>query len=329
MNIFTHRFLTWLLASCCLAAAAAAIAEEDSILIDANGNYIITYRSDAVAGGIARVVWVPSTKIDPRVQWNIKISESKPEVPAYRYTFKNGKTSQQDIKVGRLVASNVVSGTQATPKDWGGSIVNDSGRSSGFIVGWSYDRTGGLKPGSTQGGFGFESKDLPGVGPIELIGLAPAGQSFPDEGPDEVSPIRDQVVDLTVKKFVPRPAAVPRIPVGNPYDGAAVLDALRAHISKDIIELKLIEPTFASQLDRLLQAAAGAVRLNNPKAAREHLQNVMALLKKDHPDCDKEDDDKDDDDEKDTKGETGSIDRLAARVIAFDIKYVEKRLKGF
>jgi hypothetical protein len=307
-----------------LAVSVVALAEEDSIVKDANGDYVVTYRS--YGGRMVRVVWVPSTKIDPATKWDV--SDSQPDLLAYRYKFKNGRTSKQALNGGRLIASNVVPRSQVVPSGWDGTVVDDWGRSSGIIVGWSFDRgeswSAGLKAGASQSGFGFDSSHLPGIGMIEFWGSAPAGQSFPDEGPDELSPIREKFNNLT-GEFVPRNTAIPKIPVGNPYDGAAVLDSLRAHITKDIIELKLIEPTLASELDRILQAAAGAIRLNSIKVARDHLHDAFKLVQKAHPDLDKDDWDDEGDDA--MKGKTGSIDRLAARVIAFDIKYVEKRLK--
>jgi len=325
-------FFSWILAGCCLAITAAAIAE-DSIIVDANGDYIITYRSNMVAGGIARVVWVPSTKIDPLVMWNIGLSDSHPEELAYRYTFKNGKTSRQDLEGGRLVVSHLIPSSQIIPAGWQGTVSNSLGGNPGFVVGWSFGgaKMGGVKPGARQGGFGLKSNHLPGIGLFEFWGSAPAGQSFPDEGPDELSPIRTQFVDLSVKDFISRNTAVPRISVSNPFNAAVALDNLRAHITGDIVGIKLIDPIFASQLDRLIQAAANSVRLNNPQAAREQIKDALKLLRKEHEDMDKDDGDrdegKDDKDRDDKKSKSALIDRLAARVLDFDLRYVERRLK--
>ncbi len=95
--------------------------------------------------------------------------------------------------------------------------------------------------------------------------------------------------------------------------------------------MALIDPALAAQLDRLIQAAANSVRLNNPQAAREQINGALKLLRKEHEDMDKDDGDrdegKDDKDRDDKKSKSVLIDRLAARVLDFDLRYVERRLK--
>lgn len=319
-----------------IALSSNVFAEQDSIASDhATGNYVITYRS--YSGEMVHVIWEPATKIDPIIKWNVKKNTSKPDVLSYRYEFKNGKEARQSLEGGRFLASMIIGSSQTQPSGWNGTVANDWGRSSGVVVGWSFfhagsknRNSGGIKPNSALGGFGLESTDLPGIGTMELWGYVPTGrQSLPDEGPSEMSPIRNQFVDLQRSDFVARNTAVPLVAVGNPYDATLTLNNLRNHISQDVINLKLIETNLAFQLDRWLKAAADAISLNNTKAARENLHEAMKLLKKEHPDCDKEDMDKRDDSEDDGKYsvEKVVIDRLAAQIIAFDIKYVDKRLK--
>jgi hypothetical protein len=209
-------------------------------------------------------------------------------------------------------------------------------RNPGVIVDWFTKRAAkndddpppGMAPGTSESGFAVESADLPGIGMMKFRGGTKleiwAGEQEPG------SPVALKLEELFRNDFVGRIAAIPKVPVPSPFDAAAVLDNLRAHIATDIVELKLIESTFASQLDRILQAAADAVRRNNVKAARDHLHDAFKLLHKEQSGLDKDDDD----DEDDRKGKRPSassrksaIDRLATRVIAFDLKYIEKRLE--
>ena len=90
--------------------------------------------------------------------------------------------------------------------------------------------------------------------------------------------------------------------------------------------MKLVEPALVAELDRWLETAAAAARSSNTAALRADIKEARRLLKQEHADVDKDDDgDRDDDKEKKVKPR---IDKLAARVLDFDLKYVEKRVKG-
>ena len=305
------------------AISCIAMAEADSITADANGDYVITYTS--YSGDTQRVIWVPSTKIDPVVKWDVKVDPHKPEVLVYRYRFKNGPTSRQFLEGARLIVSSVVADTQTTPSGWRGIMAPDAGKSFGTIVAWSFwgDDVGGIKPGAAQTGFSVSSADLPGVGSVKLRGSAPAGQGFPDEGPTEASPIRQQLVDLQHNNFVTRYAAMPKISTGDPFDAVRTLSGIRAHLNQDLVSMKLVDPVFAVQLDRSLQAAIDAAKLNNTDVLRKHLQDLLELFKKEHHDIDEGDHGEDDDHAKPRK--PGSIDKLAARVLDLDLRYVLNR----
>jgi hypothetical protein len=186
----------------------------------------------------------------------------------------------------------------------------------------------GLSPGTSQSGFILESDDLPGFATFQIRGDR-STTTWIGHVPPLNTPVGKEVAELEGRNFVPYLGVVPKISVSVPYQGAIALDNLRTHITQDIVRLKLIESAQAAQLDHSLQAAADAIRLNKMKAAREHLQEAMKLLKKHHPRCDEEDQgDFDDEAEGDKKSKASKvlIDRLAARVIAFDIRYIEKRL---
>lgn len=299
-----------------------AMAEADSITTDANGDYVITYTS--YSGDTQRVVWAPSTKINPIVKWDVKVNPLKPEVLIYSYRLKNGRTSRQFLEGARLIVSSVVANTQMTPSGWGGRMTPDAGKTFGTIVAWSFwgDDIGGIKPGAAQTGFGVSSVDLPGVGSVKLRGSAPAGQGFPDEGPTEASPIWQQLVDLQHNNFVTRFAALPEIPTGNPFDPVLTLSGIQAHLNHDLVPMKLVDPVFATQLDRSLQAAIDAAKNNNTDTLKDHLKDLLRLLKKEHQDIE-EDHGEGDDHAKPRK--PVSIDNLAARVLEFDVRYVLNR----
>lgn len=306
-------------------------AAEDSIVVDPNtGDYIITYRIKR-AGETTRVVFVPATKIDPGVKWDIKISGNKPDVFLYRYRFKNGHTSRQYLEGARLTASNAIPDSATPPAGWDSTVYPDSSSSTSFVS-WFFkgNDIGGLKIGTSLGGFEFKSMDLPGVGDMEFFGSAPAGQAFPGEGPRSSSPIRAQFDEITDHNFVSRNSAVPRINVPSPFDAAVVLTGMQKHVNQDLITMKLIDPAFASQLDSLFQNAISAAKGGNTVALKGNLKDLRRLLKSEHADVDKDDEDWDkEDDGKDKKNDkTRLIDKLAAKVLDFDVKYILKHLEN-
>jgi hypothetical protein len=136
------------------------------------------------------------------------------------------------------------------------------------------------------------------------------------------------VADDIMKKglALERYVAVPSFTVTNPFDAAALLERLKKHASVDLVKYKLIDPAFASQLEPWFTAAIDAARRNNSEGVRYQIKEIRRLIKQEQPGADKDDDDEKFEHEKDKK--PGSrVDRLAARVLDFDLRYVEHRMK--
>ncbi len=305
---------------------------DDRILYDkTSGDYHIIYRG--YTGELYEAVFVPATKINPEVKTRFRVNKNWKIL--YIYHLRNKRDSQQSI-ISFVIpsASYVISekpakyGIQeiAAPAGWEGVAVGDSKAR----VSWLYTNlvqiSDGLKPGEKQKGFEVLSKDLPGIDFVELSGGVPI-RSFYEEGPmtDTVS---KKLNELQLNDFVPRPAAVPKIPVPTPFDAAAVLTRLKQHLNEDLVSMKLIEPVFAAALDRWLEAALEAIRVGNTVGVRANLKQFRKLLKGVHHDVDKEHEE-DRDEEEDEAPETRlttPIAKLAARVLDFDAKYVLQRL---
>jgi len=276
------------------------------------------------------VVFVPATKIDPAVKSKFKFTGE--QNIRYEYKVKNGSNSRQPLIGLDLIVSRAAKTSQVAPKGWyattGPNFVDTRTR-----VGWGYeelkeDDSAGLQPGRNQSGFSVESPDLPGVDVVRLNGASP-GLAVPDEGPDPNSEVGKKLNELGRNDFVPRPAAVPLIPVPNPFDPAAMLTSMQKHVNQNLVAMKLVDPAFASQLDRLFQAAIAAAKGGNTVALKSNLKDLRHILKREHADVDAEDDDKDDGENDDQqKAKIRLIDKLAAKVLDFDFKYVEKRLSG-
>ena len=144
-----------------------------------------------------------------------------------------------------------------------------------------------------------------------------------DEYLDPTLDVAKQFHALEHNDFVPRNAAVPTIAVPSPFNAAVLLDRIRSHVATWPGK-QLLDPAYAAQLDRYMVAAAEAYRLNNTKAGREHIKKIRELLEHEHKYLDH--DEEDNDDTAEHKAATRlTIDRLAARVLDFDLRYVLKR----
>ena len=92
------------------------------------------------------------------------------------------------------------------------------------------------------------------------------------------------------------------------------------------VGLKLFDHALSSQFDRLFRAAIDTAGRNNSPGVVAAVKDMRKLLKKEHEDVDSDgDDDKDD---AKAKNQRALIDKLAARVLDFDLKFVSKRLGG-
>jgi hypothetical protein len=310
-----------------LVAMPVALAEQDSVVVDSHGDYVITYHDRF--GNWITVKWIPATKINPLIRGFTRPAEKNHNHLLYRYTIQNHKDSAQFFSGFRLHASNVTSADSVGPNGWTGDIVLDRAAGSGFLVAWSYwkgDGTweAGLKPGDTTTGFGFESTDLPGVGAIAAWGAAPPTNGFPDEGPnDEQNPtIIARVDEITSHDEVTLLAAAPRIKIPDPFDAAVVLTGIKAHLDGDLVSMKLVDATLVADLDHWLAAAIAAAQTGNNKAEMNGVQQAQLLLKREYPDVDRDDGDGGDQSDK----RSSHIDQLAARVLDFDLRYVVERI---
>jgi len=325
---------------------------ESLVLDPVSGDYTITYADNM--GNLQQAKFVPRTKIEPIVSVTLKQNDNG--IITYRYNIANGGSAKQSIRcagiysisslyssqplppysagttlVDALVVSKMWNAAIVAPARWKGDAAPDPDHVSMVRAGWSYATEEypnekiriGVTPGEKQAGFGFASRDLPAIGKFKLWGYKPVGEGYVDDGPDPDSEVGKQLAILEKNNFVLRNSAVPTIAVPAPFDAAVLLDRIRTHVATWPAK-ELLDPAFAAQLDRYLVAAADAYRLNNAKAGKEHIKKIRELLEHEHKYLDHDDEDNDDNEERRVVTRF-SIDRLAARVLDFDLRYVLKR----
>lgn len=312
----------------------------EGIVLDANGDYIITYQG--LAGKLLQSKFVPATKIEPAVQATFSVADSG--LVNYRYSITNSVAAKQPIitirirDITRLGDKNSMPTVQPTP--WNGDALPNPDGGSAIWVDWSVfiglnpdESKLGIPPGKKQSGFGYASSDLPGIGKIRMGGYTPIEEEgYEDEGPQ--GEVGEQAWQLEKNDYVTRRAAVPAIAVPTPFDAALLLERIQTHVHI-WIGMKLLDPAFSAQLDTSFKAAIDAYRSNQPKAGKSAIKTLRELLKKAYPDLDNEDivDEETGNNkpvlskvEGGAQFKNGMIARLPARVLDFDLKYVLKQV---
>lgn len=303
---------------------ANTAAQEGIVYNSTTGDYTVTYKS-GYHGRLNTVVFIPSTKIDPTVKSLFNFDKQR-NVFSYEYKVKNGAKSQQSISQMIVLVRSLISGSLASPSGWPGSAVLALG-GGGVRLSWSTSERGelrGLASGAILKDMALDSLDLPGVARMEITGNSPITKWLGHYPAGEVG---DQMDLLLNNDFVPRTVAVPRIPVPTPFVPAVVLGSIQQHVKTDMVSMQLIDPALLVLIDRGLTQAIAAAQGGNTPSLLHEIKNLRKLLKQEHADVDKDDDGDQDNDDKEKKTKS-PIDKLAARVLDFDLKYVEKRVKG-
>lgn len=297
------------------------------------GNYVITYEAadELRPQGLYQTIYVPATKINPSVKSYFRERE-RPDAIVYNYKVKNGKDSKQNLGGILMVSVSHAYPGLGGPRGWNGSIITNVD-GPGFRIGWHYSGSedlGGIAPGAALGGLEFKSSDLPGIGIMQLRGATPI-KAYAGYGPSQE--IADQIKEINRKNFVPRTVVLPKIPVPSPFDAAAVLTSLRKHVKDDFVKMQLIEPEFASKLDLGFASAIETAKLGSTEGLRIELKALRRMLKgfgeteADEHAAKKKDDSDDHEDKAKTGDRPHPIAKLAARVLDFDLKYIEKRIE--
>lgn len=322
-------FITGLTALFCVVLVSAGKADEiifergqERIVHDAQtGEYVIEYIGND--GTLKTVRWTPASNINVSVRSKFKLDNDHIK---YRYTIKNHKDSLQPVLAFKiLVRNNAKEENMSAPDKWDADLIkNYDNPSLGLWADWTVKRAVfGLSSGESVTGLEIVSKDLPGVGTALIRGLMSV-LTYPDEGPGgEMIEFMEQGGFLRkASQGIPRFAAVPKIPVPDPFDPATVLTVLREHVKGEMVDLKQIDPAFVTELLPWFDAAIAAANQGNTKALRHALKELRTRVVSSHKGLD---DDTDAFDDPDWDGKR-RLTRLAARVLHFDLKYVERRI---
>lgn len=297
---------------------------EQIVQISKTGEYIIDYIGND--GTLRSVRWTPTTNINVTVYSKFKeISDGI----KYSYTIKNHKSSMQPVNGFRVLTRTAVKKNVTGPEGWRAAVIkNYDDPTVGVWADWfGRSPSRGVSPGKSQSGFEVVTTELLGAGIAKISG-AMSLLVYPDEGPEGalINFMEDGGFLKKASGGVSRLAAIPRISVPIPFDAAVVLANIQKHVKDDMVSMQLIDPTLLTLIDRSLTQAIAAAQSGNTPSLLHEIKNMRKLLKQEHADVDKDDDGDRDDEDKEKKIKS-PIDKLAARVLDFDLKYIEKRVK--
>jgi hypothetical protein len=197
----------------------------------------------------------------------------------------------------------------------------------------------GIAPGSTQAGFAIRRPELPGAAFAKMQGWVM--EPFIPGGLPETGPIADAVKQMLEEDALWVPVLVPAITIPEPYDAAELARRIRAHV-QNWQKWEFVSADVLARLNRQFEVLIPALEINNKSSARGALRELAREVRSHHRrlhDIDREEKDEEGDEDDDAHavplrgrrlGAPGAeaVDRVAARALLFDLRYLLKRLNA-
>jgi hypothetical protein len=195
----------------------------------------------------------------------------------------------------------------------------------------------GVAPGSTQAGFVIRRPELPGAAFAKMQGWVM--EPFILGGLPETGPIADAVKQMLEEDALWVPVLVPAIAIPEPYDAAELARRLRAHV-QNWQKWEFVSAEVLARLNRQFDVLIPALEINNRSSARAALRELASEVRSHHRrlrDIDGEEKDEEGDEDDNARPVPlrgrgvhapggGAVDRVAARALLFDLRYLLKRL---
>ncbi|MBT9464646.1 hypothetical protein [Hydrogenophaga sp.] len=269
--------------------------------------------------------------------WGIPLVYTIPNLPPVTANAKTDPETEDKQQWAQLkVKRNFENSVVKAPKGWSAGLrVDEKEGQTSFVwtPGLKDTDSYGVEPGSSQSGFAVQRPELPGVARTHLQGriAEPWGLDMLPETPFWTAKV-DEIEELN---YLLVPVLAPIIPVPNPYNGAELARWLKAHV-QTWLKYGHINADVLNRLNRQFDVLIPALELNNKQAARAA---VIAMRKECVDSNAGLSDDKagEDDDGHDSvalsrtplqRGAAPAValDRVAARVLMFDLRYVMDRM---
>ena len=269
--------------------------------------------------------------------WGIPLVYTIPNLPpvtANMRTDMDGWTKQNwaQLTAKRNFESSVVK----APKGWSAGLrVDEKEGQTSFVwtPGLKDTDPDGIDPGRSQGGFVVLRPELPGVARTYLQGSIEEPWGL--DGLPETPFWTAKVNEIEELDYLLVPVVAPIIPVPHPYNGAELARRIKAHV-QTWLKYGHINADVLGRLNRQFDVLIPALEINNKQAARAAVTAIRKECADRHPGLgdDKAEDDDDGHDSvalprtpaQRSAGPAQTIDRVAARALMFDLRYLMDRM---
>ncbi len=264
----------------------------------------------------------------------VYVVQNLPPVTADMRSDMDGWTKQNwvQLKAKRAFERSVVK----APGGWSAALrVDEQVGQTSFVwtPGLKDTDPDGIEPGRSQGGFIVQRPELPGVARTYLQGSI--AEPWILDGLPETPFWMAKVDEIEEQDYLLVPVLAPIIPVPDPYNGPELARRIRSHV-QTWVKYGHVNADVLVRLNRQFDVLIPALELSNMQGARAAVQAIRMELADRHPGLDdgriEEDDDAFDapamarNHGREAAVAAGPVDRVAARALAFDLRYLLRRM---
>lgn len=269
--------------------------------------------------------------------WSIPMVYAIPNLPPVTANAKTDPETEDKQQWAQLkIKRNFESSVVKAPKGWNAGLrVDEKEGQTSFIwtPGLKDTDSYGVEPGRSQSGFSVLRPELPGVARTYLQGRI--AEPWGLDGLPETPFWTAKVDEIEAQDYLLVPVLAPVIPVPNPYNGAELARRLKAHV-QTWLKYGHINADVLTRLNRQFDVLIPALEINNKQAVRATVAAMRKECADRHHDLG---DGKvgEDDDEYDSAAlprtpaqrnaaPALTLDRVAARALMFDLRYLMDRM---
>ncbi|GKS86170.1 hypothetical protein AVMA1855_18480 [Acidovorax sp. SUPP1855] len=269
--------------------------------------------------------------------WGIPLVYAIPNLPAVTANAKTENDRWTQQYWNQLISKrNFETKIIKAPTGWSGNLrVDENVGQTSFVwtPGLKDTDPDGISPGKTQDGFVVTRVELPGMARAKLTGATPEPWGL-DNLPD--TPYWNQKIDeIQDLDYVLVPVLAPVIPVPTPYSGAELARRLKTHV-QSWVKYEHIHADVLTRLNRQFDVLIPALEMNNQPTARAAVAAMRKECTDHHRDLVDAKAGEDDDTQvsvalprtpaQRSATPTPAFDRLAARALMFDLRYLLDRM---
>jgi hypothetical protein len=275
-------------------------------------------------------------RISPIELWSLPLVIEPSTLPALTATHEQSELRQLQnyarFDARRAFEKSIV----RSPTGWNGSLRVDKEAAKTSIV-WNVGLRDtdsvGIRPGESISGFGLSRPELPGVARMQLQGRVP--EPWILDSLPETDFWKAKVKEIEDQDYVLAAVIAPVIEVPSPYSGAELARRIKAHANTWVKYGHISQPLLDKlnlKLDQLIVALGNG----NKKLMREIYIDIATSIFREHAGMNLghclEDEEKHNSKKQMRVATAGSlsepnIDRLAARVLVYDLFYLLVRME--